>query len=224
MAIWTVWENLGEAVPEETFTHSHLSWLSIIPYLLPPSFMMHGILLVQFMCLTVFFHNLQVFFSLPLDLAASTSYSIHHAPWPRQPRRQPIAPDALPAAQPTASKQGNKCKKCWDRSHWKILVAWVTQAPQPWTKQNEKRAIFCLLCSSSVLWCCWLKSRKGIRPVKIWMVGCWHGCVWVEGQICIWPSWYHYHSLSLAPVNLDSFTFLVPAYLGSPGQRAIKWV
>ena len=45
-------------VPEETFTHSHLSWSSIVPYLLPPSIMIHGILSVQFMCLTVFFHNL----------------------------------------------------------------------------------------------------------------------------------------------------------------------
>jgi len=27
--------------------------------------------------------------------------------------------------------------------------------------------------------------------------------VWGEVQICIWPSWYHYHSPSLAPVNPD---------------------
>jgi len=27
----------GVPVPEETFTHSHLSWSSIILYLLPPS-------------------------------------------------------------------------------------------------------------------------------------------------------------------------------------------
>jgi len=30
-------DNPGEPVPEETFTHSHLSWSSIVPYLLPPS-------------------------------------------------------------------------------------------------------------------------------------------------------------------------------------------
>ena len=29
----------------------------------------------------------------------------------------------------------------------------------------------------SVLWRCWLGSRKGIRPVKNWVVGCWHGCL-----------------------------------------------
>ena len=33
--------NLGEPVPEETFTHSHLSWSSVIPYLLPPSPFLH---------------------------------------------------------------------------------------------------------------------------------------------------------------------------------------
>jgi len=50
-------------------------------------------------------------------------------------------------------------------------------------------------------------------------------CVWVKVQICIWPSWCHCHSLSLDPVNPDSFylpgfTFLVPAHPGCPGQNA----
>jgi len=35
-------DNPGEPVPEETFTHSHLSWSSIIPYLLHPSTTIHG--------------------------------------------------------------------------------------------------------------------------------------------------------------------------------------
>jgi len=50
--------NPGEPVPEETFTHSHLLWSSIVPYLLQPSNTIHGILTVQFTCLTGFFHNL----------------------------------------------------------------------------------------------------------------------------------------------------------------------
>ena len=50
-------DNPGELVPEETFAHPHLSWSSIIPYLLPLSIMIHGILLAQFTCLTVFLHN-----------------------------------------------------------------------------------------------------------------------------------------------------------------------
>jgi len=46
-------DNPGELVPEETFTHSHLSWSSII--------LIHGILPLQFACLIVFFHNLSKF-------------------------------------------------------------------------------------------------------------------------------------------------------------------
>jgi len=74
----------------------------------------------------------------------------------------------------------------------------------------------------------WLGGRKGIRPVKKlsgWMLA-WLS-VWGEMQICIWPSWCHCHSLSLAPVNPDWFyqngsAFLVPAYPGCPGKKAVK--
>jgi len=62
-----------EPVPEETFTHSHLSWSSIILYLLPPSTAIHSILRVQSFCTT----SVQVFFGQPLRLAPFTSYSIH---------------------------------------------------------------------------------------------------------------------------------------------------
>ena len=54
----------------------------------------------------------------------------------------------------------------------------------------------------SVLWRCGLGGRKGIRPVKNWVVGCWRG--YLSGarlQTCIWPSWCHCHSLSLASVK-----------------------
>ena len=54
----------------------------------------------------------------------------------------------------------------------------------------------------SVLWCCWLGDRKGIRPVKnpsggvlAWLSVC------SEVQTCIWPSLCHCHSLSLASVK-----------------------
>jgi len=46
-----VWDNPGEPVPEETFAHSHLSWSSIVPYLLLPSNKIHGFLLVQSTCI-----------------------------------------------------------------------------------------------------------------------------------------------------------------------------
>ena len=59
---------------------------------------------------------------------------------------------------------------------------------------------FCLL--PSVLWHCWLGGRKGIRPVKKLSGGmlAWLS-VWSEVQTCIWPSWCHCHSLSLASVK-----------------------
>ena len=54
----------------------------------------------------------------------------------------------------------------------------------------------------SVLWRCWLGGRKGIRPVKklssgvlAWLYVC------SEVQTCIWTSWCHCHSLSLASVK-----------------------
>jgi len=71
---------------------------------------------------------------------------------------------------------------------------------------------YCFL--SSVLWHCWLGGRKGIRPVKTeW---------WGAGMVIC---------LELMPLPLTvscfskiqiGFTYLVPAHLGSPGQRAVK--
>ena len=53
-----------------------------------------------------------------------------------------------------------------------------------------------------VLWRCWLGGRKGIRPVKNRVVGCWCGLsVWSKVNTCMWPSWCHCHSLSLASVK-----------------------
>ena len=54
----------------------------------------------------------------------------------------------------------------------------------------------------SVLWRCWLGGKKGIRPVKklSGVVLAWLS-VWSEVQTCIWPSWCHCHSLSLAFVK-----------------------
>ena len=53
-----------------------------------------------------------------------------------------------------------------------------------------------------MLWCYWLGVRKGIWPVKKLSGGvlAWL-CVWSEVQTCIWPSWCHCHSLSLASVK-----------------------
>ena len=77
----------------------------------------------------------------------------------------------------------------------------------------------------SVLWRSWLGGRKGIRPVKIWVVGC---CV----VFCL-EQGAHLHMAQLMPLPLTiscfskiqiGFTFLVPADPGSPGKRAVKRV
>jgi len=69
-----------------------------------------------------------------------------------------------------------------------------------------------------------MSSKNAKLSLLTGVVGCWHGSVCGEVQICIWPSWCQCHTLSLAPVNPDwfylpGFTFLVPAYQGSPRQN-----
>jgi len=65
-------------------------------------------------------------------------------------------PDAFPAAQPTVSK------------HWRHLLC-LLHGVNWWIVP-------------SVLWRCWLGGRKGIQPVKNWVVGCWHG--YLSGARC----------------------------------------
>ena len=54
----------------------------------------------------------------------------------------------------------------------------------------------------SVLWRCWLGRQEGHPACKKQSGGvlAWLS-VWSEVQTCIWPSWCHCHSLSLAPVK-----------------------
>jgi len=77
----------------------------------------------------------------------------------------------------------------------------------------------------SVLWCCWLGGRKGIRRVKKWVVGYWRG--YRSGARCRLA----YGPADAMPLPISCFikiqigyTFLVPAHPGSPGKRAVKWV
>ena len=77
----------------------------------------------------------------------------------------------------------------------------------------------------SVLWRCWLGDRKGIRPVKNWVVG--------AGMVICLERDADLHMAQLMPRPLTvscfskiqiGFTFLVPAHLGSPGKRVVKRV
>jgi len=77
----------------------------------------------------------------------------------------------------------------------------------------------------SVLWRCWLGGRKGIRPVKKWVVRCWRG--YLSGARCRLA----YAQLMPLPPTVScfskiqiGFTFLVLAHPGSPEKRAVKRV
>ena len=77
----------------------------------------------------------------------------------------------------------------------------------------------------SVLWRCWLGDRKGIQPVKNeW---------WGVGVVVCLERGADLHMVQLMPLPLTvscsskiqiGFTFLVPAHLGSPRQRAVERV
>ena len=75
-----VQDNLGKQVPEETFTHSHLSWSSIVLYLLHQSNKIQGILPVQFMHLIVFFHNLFPSFLWSTSSRGTLHFILHTSP------------------------------------------------------------------------------------------------------------------------------------------------
>jgi len=76
-------------------------------------------------------------------------------------------------------------------------------------------SLYCLFFVPSVLWCCWLGGRKGIRPVKNWVVGCWHG--YLSGARC---------RLAYGPANATATHFLasVKSRLVLPFLYLLTWV
>jgi len=73
---------------------------------------------------------------------------------------------------------------------------------------------------SSVLWRCWLGGKKGIWPVKNWVVA--------TGVVICLEQGADLHMAQLMPLPLTvscsskiqiGFTFLVPADLGTPGKK-----
>jgi len=78
-----------------------------------------------------------------------------------------------------------------------------------------------------VLWCCWMGGRRGIWPVKSeWWDAGMVICLG-EVQICIWPSWCHCHSPSLAPVISRLVLLLwyeLTRVILDKFQRAVKWM
>jgi len=98
----------------------------------------------------------------------------------------------------TNSSDCNKQLRLTTLSRWRPMVVDHDQLNHPWqfiTTATELKSAFSA-------WHCWLVNRKGIRPVKKLSSGvlAWF-FVWSKVQTCIWPSWCHCHSLSLASVK-----------------------
>jgi len=78
--------------------------------------------------------------------------------------------------------------------HGKGYDRWFDKSLTLVVCSNGKVSLSALLCRAvwfpsciavqqpSVLWRCWLGGRKGIRPVKNWVVGCWRG--YLSGARC----------------------------------------
>jgi len=77
----------------------------------------------------------------------------------------------------------------------------------------------CMVCpfSASMLLVVWQEGHLACKKLSggmlVWL------CLWVKVQICIWPSWCHCNSLSLAPVNPDWFYLSCASSPGYPGQN-----
>ena len=103
-------------------------------------------------------------------------------------------------------------RQCQDGQEWQLFTlreSAVILLYQPQVICSCSFAVFSVnllsqwrsVLAPSLLWRCWLGGRKGIRPVKMsGEVFAWLS-VWNEVQTCIWPSWCHCHSLSLASVK-----------------------
>ena len=128
-------------------------------------------------------------------------------------------PDALPAAQPTASKHWRELLRLLNLFASKVnewclhrmapeVIACETTTEEPYTCSADIWSLGLIICCSLlllfvlcgcqlfysfflqdwlhslpwVLWRCWLGGRKGIRPVKNWVVRCWHG--YLSGARC----------------------------------------
>ena len=62
----------------------------------------------------------------------------------------------------------------------------------------------------------WQEGHPACGAVLAWL------SVWREVQTCIWPSWCHCHSLSLASVKSRWFCLSGTSSLSSPWQRTVK--
>jgi len=73
----------------------------------------------------------------------------------------------------------------------------------------------------SVLWHCWLGDRKGIRPVKCWVLVCWWWWLYWNFARLIAPL-VTTTSITLSSNKIQSGDILVPANPGPPGKWTLN--
>jgi len=77
---------------------------------------------------------------------------------------------------------------------------------------------------------CWLGVRKGIQPVKKWVIRYWHGYLSRASAndfhiVQLMPLPAHHLLLFSCCIKIQiGLTFLVLVYPGCPGKEAIRWV
>ena len=108
---------------------------------------------------------------------------------------------------------------------WYLFFWWINQIKTDPIQFCFMSSLYYYFSSvPSMLWHCWLSSRKSIQPVKN------H---WVAGMVICLERGADLHMTQLMPLPLTvscfskihiGFTFLVPVHPGSPGQKAVKWV
>ena len=95
-----------------------------------------------------------------------------------------LAADLHPSANGSAVRTWLCCRQpacLYIGRQWRDFVPYLCQlifAAILWVKTFVTVIAPSTLCGKpvpSVLWRCWLGGRKGIRPVKNWVVGCWRG-------------------------------------------------
>jgi len=178
-----VLDYLGEPVPEETFTHSHLSWSSTILYQLPPFTAIHSILPVHFVLDSLFAQPLSkssLFYLLVWHPPLHTPYisSLSHCLLFTTPLEQD---------QPTATSTKNLVKGEVQSIAMSMFVCLSSVCLFAWLKKHMAKLhqIFCVCCLRP-----WLGPALAVPWYVMFFQFCgWcHVFTWLCGASCVCPS------------------------------------
>jgi len=155
----------------------------------------------------------------------SARYKRQCAPPPPDLTRGSLAVNSLPSQ--TASRSVHPLLQGWRlcSTHRPRNVKTCVETGRIWAPRASRRTAKRIIDNDSVLTL--LVGRQERQPACKNLSGgvlAWFS-VWSEVQTCIWPSWCHCHSLSLASVKSRLvLPFWYRLHLGSSGQRAVKRV